>query len=72
LSWGKRIKISLFRAHVLVLSFVFFCHISPSREDADLIQADFKSYLQIQVRIVGEDKKIARGHFRMAQIEVEP
>lgn len=33
-----------------------------SREDEDLIQGDFKSYLQMQVRLVGRDKKIARGH----------
>jgi transposase len=41
-----------------------------SQEDADLIQADFKSYLQMQIRILGEDRKIARGHFKMAQIAV--
>jgi transposase len=42
-----------------------------SREDEDLIQGDFKSYVQMQIRIVGQDKKIARGHFRKAQIHVE-
>ncbi|GKT92712.1 TPR domain-containing protein [Colletotrichum tofieldiae] len=42
-----------------------------SQEDEDLIQGDFKSYLQMQIRVVGEDKKIARGHFRKAQIAVD-
>ncbi|KZL80460.1 tpr domain-containing protein [Colletotrichum incanum] len=39
-----------------------------SREDADLIRADFKSYLLMQIRVVGGDRKVARGHFRKAQI----
>ncbi|KAJ3469716.1 hypothetical protein MRS44_003781 [Fusarium solani] len=38
------------------------------REDEDLIQGDFKSYLQMQVRVVGQDRRIAKGHFRKAQI----
>ncbi|KAF6789676.1 TPR domain-containing protein [Colletotrichum sojae] len=42
-----------------------------SREDAELIQADFKSYLQMQIRVVGEGKKVARGHFRKAQVVVD-
>lgn len=42
-----------------------------SREDEDLIQGDFRSYLQMQIKIVGQDKKIARGHFKKAQIRVE-
>ena len=37
-----------------------------SREDNDLIQGIFKSYLQMQIRLVGRDKKIAKGHFRKA------
>ncbi|KAM0531421.1 hypothetical protein ACHAPP_008013, partial [Verticillium nonalfalfae] len=31
-----------------------------AREDADLIRADYKEYLRMQIRIVGRDKKIAR------------
>ena len=42
-----------------------------SREDEELIQGDFKSYLQMQIRIVGRDRKIARGHFRKAQIQID-
>ncbi|KAK1839987.1 TPR domain-containing protein [Colletotrichum chrysophilum] len=42
-----------------------------SRDDADLIQGDFKSYLQMQIRVMGEDKNVARGHFRKAQIVVD-
>ncbi|KAF5705814.1 TPR domain-containing protein [Fusarium mundagurra] len=37
-------------------------------EDEDLIQGDFKSYLRMQINLVGRDKRIARGHFRKAQI----
>ncbi|KAL0930259.1 TPR domain-containing protein [Colletotrichum truncatum] len=40
-------------------------------EDEDLIQGDFKSYLQMQIRVVGENKRVARGHFRKAQISTE-
>lgn len=42
-----------------------------SQVDEDLIQGDFKSYVRMQVKLVGQDKKIARGHFRKAQINVE-
>ena len=42
-----------------------------ARQDGDLIQADFKSYLRMQIRIVGRDRKIARGHFRLAQILID-
>ena len=42
-----------------------------ARQDADLIRADFKEYLRMQIRIVGQDKKIVKGHFRMAQIRVD-
>jgi transposase len=42
-----------------------------SREDEDLIQGDFKSYLLMQVRVVGRDPKIAKGHFKKAQIDIE-
>ncbi|KAK7211126.1 hypothetical protein V2G26_018304 [Clonostachys chloroleuca] len=42
-----------------------------SIDDEDLIQADLKSYLLMQVRVVGRDKRIARGHFRKAQIYLE-
>lgn len=42
-----------------------------SREDEDLIHRDFKSYLQMQIRLVGRDKRIARGHFRNAQIRIQ-
>jgi transposase len=42
-----------------------------ARQDADLIRGDFKEYLRMQIRIVGQDKKIARGHFRLAQILVD-
>lgn len=41
-----------------------------SREDACLIQGDFKSYLRMQVRLVG-NKRVARGHFKKAQIHIE-
>lgn len=37
-------------------------------EDADLIQGDCKFYLFMQIRVVGGEKKVARGHFRKAQI----
>jgi transposase len=37
-----------------------------ARQDADLIRCDFKEYLRMQIRIVGQDKNIARGHFRLA------
>jgi hypothetical protein len=40
-----------------------------SREDADLIQGDFMSYLRVQINIVGRNKKIARVHFGLAQID---
>lgn len=39
-------------------------------EDKELIQGDFKSYLEMQVYAVGQDMHIARGHFRKAQIYV--
>lgn len=42
-----------------------------SVEDQDFIQGDFKLYLRMQVRIVGRDERIARGHFRKAQIHIE-
>jgi transposase len=42
-----------------------------ARQDGDLIQADFKSYLRMQMRIVGRDRKIAKGHFRLAQILID-
>lgn len=42
-----------------------------AREDDDLIRGDFKSYLLMQIRVVGSDKNIARGHFRKAQIDIE-
>ena len=42
-----------------------------SREDADLIQGDFMSYLRIQIYILGRDKNITRGHFRLAQIHID-
>lgn len=42
-----------------------------SLEDQHLIQGDFKSYLLMQIRIIGRDKKITRGHFRKAQIHIE-
>jgi transposase len=41
------------------------------RADADLIRGDYKSYLRLQIRIVGGEKRIARGHFRKAQICIE-
>ncbi|KAK2755630.1 TPR domain-containing protein [Colletotrichum kahawae] len=41
-----------------------------SLEDEDLIQGDFKSYLLMQIRDVGRDRRIARGHFKKAQIDV--
>ncbi|KAF5520218.1 hypothetical protein CGCA056_v007814 [Colletotrichum aenigma] len=42
-----------------------------SLEDEDLIQGDFKSYLLMQIRVVGGDRRIARGHFKKAQIDVD-
>ncbi|KAF4921082.1 hypothetical protein CGCF245_v015655 [Colletotrichum fructicola] len=42
-----------------------------SLEDEDLIQGDFKSYLLMQIRVVGGDTRIARGHFKKAQIDVD-
>lgn len=39
-----------------------------SWEDADLIRGDFKSYLLMQIRVVGGERKVANGHFRKAQI----
>ncbi|CAI0652875.1 unnamed protein product [Colletotrichum noveboracense] len=42
-----------------------------SLEDEDLIQGDFKSYLLMQIRVVGQDRRIARGHFKKAQIDVD-
>lgn len=39
-------------------------------EDEELIQGDFKSYLEMQVYAVRQDTYIARGHFRKAQIYV--
>ena len=47
------------------------CIRKSSVEDQDFIQGDFKSYLRMQVRIIGRDKRIARGHFRKAQIDIE-
>lgn len=41
------------------------------RQDADLIRGGFKEYLRLQIIIVGQDKKIARRHFRLAQILVD-
>ncbi|KAK3369553.1 hypothetical protein B0T24DRAFT_486503, partial [Lasiosphaeria ovina] len=37
-----------------------------SHEDADLIQGDFISYLRMQINVVGRDKRVARGHFKLA------
>uniref|UniRef100_L2GCD7 TPR domain-containing protein n=1 Tax=Colletotrichum fructicola (strain Nara gc5) TaxID=1213859 RepID=L2GCD7_COLFN len=42
-----------------------------SLKDEDLIQGDFKSYLLMQIRVVGGDRRIARGHFKKAQIDVD-
>lgn len=39
-------------------------------EDEELIQGDFKSYLEMQVCAIGQDTHIARGHFKKAQIYV--
>lgn len=42
-------------------------------EHEDLIKADFKSYLRMQINILGRGKtgkRWARGHFRKAQIYV--
>ncbi|KFA55584.1 hypothetical protein S40293_09215 [Stachybotrys chartarum IBT 40293] len=47
------------------------CIRKRAREDDDLIRGDFKSYLLMQIRVVGSDKNIARGYFRKAQIENE-
>ncbi|KAF4444918.1 TPR domain protein [Fusarium austroafricanum] len=41
-----------------------------ARQDEDLIQGDFKSYLHMQVRIVGQHSKIVKGHFKKAQIYI--
>lgn len=43
-------------------------------EDEDLIHSDFKSYLRMQIKNIGQGekgKRMARGHFRMAQIYVK-
>ncbi|KAG9250661.1 uncharacterized protein F5Z01DRAFT_640069 [Emericellopsis atlantica] len=40
-------------------------------EDEDLIEADLKSYLLMQVRLMGSELRVARGHFRKAQIDIE-
>jgi transposase len=42
-----------------------------SLADGDLIQGDLKSYLLMQVRIMSMDKRVSRGHFRKAQIEIQ-
>lgn len=42
-----------------------------ARQDEDLIQGDFKSYLHMQVRIVGQHSKIVKGHFKKAQIYID-
>lgn len=44
-----------------------------SLEDEDLIKGDFKSYLQMQINLLGRGKKgkeMAKGHFRKAQIYI--
>jgi transposase len=43
-------------------------------EDEDLICSDFKSYLQMQIKVIGQGergKRIPRGHFKKAQIYIE-
>lgn len=43
-------------------------------EDADLIGSDFKSYIQMQIKLVGQGEKgrrMAKGHFRKAQIYIK-
>lgn len=47
---------------------------SRSLEDEDLICGDFKSYVQMQIKLVvqGEmGKKMARAHFKKAQIYIK-
>lgn len=47
---------------------------SQSLEDEDLIRGDFKLYLQMQIKLLGQGKmgkKMARAHFRKAQIYIK-
>ncbi|KAI9155810.1 hypothetical protein HJFPF1_08399 [Paramyrothecium foliicola] len=40
-------------------------------DDEDLIRSDLKSYLLMQLNLMGRKTKVARGHFRKAQIDIE-
>lgn len=37
-------------------------------DDEDLIQADLKSYLLMQVRLMGREPRVGRGHFRKRKL----
>ncbi|KAL7920857.1 hypothetical protein ACQKWADRAFT_297565 [Trichoderma austrokoningii] len=47
---------------------------SRSLEDEDLIHGDFKSYIQMQIKLLGQGemgKKMAKAHFKKAQIYIQ-
>lgn len=47
---------------------------SRSLEDEDLIRGDFKSYVQMQIKLLGQGemgKKMAKAHFKKAQIYIQ-
>ena len=48
---------------------------SKAQEDMDLIEADFKSYLEMQIAMIREDKnpmkRMARGHFKLSGYLIE-
>ena len=48
---------------------------SNAQDYLDLIEADFKSYLEMQIGMMREDqesmKRMARGHFKMAGYWIE-
>lgn len=48
---------------------------SKAYQDQDLIRGDFKSYINMQIGLMMQDKegarKMARGHFRLAGFRVE-
>lgn len=48
---------------------------SKAQEDSDLIEADFKSYIEMRMAMIREakewSKKMARGHFRWAGFFIE-
>lgn len=66
-------------AHRVVVWFVKNIIRSKAYNDEDLIRADFKSYVEMQIGMMMEDsesareaaRRMARGHFRLCGFEVD-